>query len=67
MQQLWLHSEARQVCDTAAPTAAPVASSKVIKYKQVYYEARLELKGDNMYTAYVKQLGLLFKNILLVH
>ncbi len=51
----------------AAPTAAPTASTKVFDYKCVYYEAGLELKGDNKYSAYVKQIGLLFKNIQLVN
>ncbi len=50
----------------AAPTAAPTASTKVFDYKHVYYKAVLELKGDNKYAAYVKQISLLFKNIQLV-
>jgi hypothetical protein len=50
----------------AASTAAPVAASKVFNYKQVYNEAGLQMKGDNKYAAYVKQIGLLFKNIKLV-
>jgi hypothetical protein len=50
----------------AATTAAPTASTKVFDYKHVYYEAGLELKGDNKYATYAKQIGLLFKNIPLV-
>jgi hypothetical protein len=50
----------------AAPTAAPQASAKVFDHEHVYYEAGLELKGDNKYAAYVKQIGLLFGNIQLV-
>jgi hypothetical protein len=50
----------------AAPTAASAAPTKVFDYERVYYEAGLELKGDNKYAAYVKQIGLLFKNIQLV-
>jgi hypothetical protein len=50
----------------AAPTAAPAAPTKVFDYERVYYEAGLELKGDNKYATYVKQKGLLFKNIQLV-
>ncbi len=50
----------------AAPTATPQASAKVFEHKRVYYEAGLELKGDDKYAAYVKQIGLLFENIQLV-
>jgi hypothetical protein len=50
----------------AAPTAAPAAPTKVFDYERVYYETSLELKGDNKYATYVKQIGLLFKNIQLV-
>jgi hypothetical protein len=49
-----------------APTAAPQASAKVFAHERVYYEASLELKGDNKYASYVKQIGLLFENIQLV-
>ncbi len=51
---------------TAAPNAAPAASCKVFNYEQVCSEARLELKGNNKYAAYIKQIGLLFENIQLV-
>ena len=50
----------------AAPTATPQASAKVFEHKRVYYEAGLELKGDDKYAAYVKQIVLLFENIQLV-
>jgi hypothetical protein len=50
----------------AAATAAPQASAKVFDHERVYYEAGLELKGDNKYAAYVKQIGLQFENIQLV-
>ncbi len=50
----------------AAHTATSAAPTKLFDYKHVYYEAGLELKGDNKYAAYVKQIGLLFKNIQLV-
>jgi hypothetical protein len=35
-------------------------------YKQVYYEAGFELKGEDKHAAYIKQIGLLFENIQLV-
>jgi hypothetical protein len=47
----------------AAPTAA---SAMVFDHRRVHYEAGFELKGDNKYAAYVKQIGLLFENIQLV-
>jgi hypothetical protein len=50
---------------TALYTTPPV-SSKVFAHKQVYYEAGLELKGEDKHTTYVKQTGLLFENIQLV-
>ncbi len=51
----------------ATTTAALTASNKVFGYEHVYYEASLELKGDNKYATYVKQIGLLFENIQLVN
>ncbi len=38
----------------------------VFDHRRVHYEAGFELKGDNKYAAYVKQIGLLFENIQLV-
>jgi hypothetical protein len=45
-------------------TAKP--SAKEYNFERVFYEAGLELKGDNKYSAYVKHIGTLFKNIQLV-
>ena len=49
----------------ALQTTPPVPS-KVFAYEQVYYKAGLKLKEEDKHTAYVKQIGLLFKNIQLV-
>ncbi len=46
------------------PTLRPPAPA--YKYEQVFYEAGLELKGEDKYGAYVKQIGSLLKNIELV-
>ena len=48
-----------------APLTTPTASSKVFAHKRLYYEAGLELKGEDKHAAYVKQIGLLFENIQL--
>jgi hypothetical protein len=48
----------------ATPTPHPPAPA--YKYEQVFYEAGLELKGEDEYGAYVKQIGNLLKNIQLV-
>jgi hypothetical protein len=44
----------------------PTVPSKVFAYERVYYKAGLELKREDKHAAYVKQIGLLFKNIQLV-
>ncbi len=41
-------------------------SAKKYKFERVFYEAGLELKGEDKYSAYVKHIGTLFKNIQLV-
>jgi hypothetical protein len=46
------------------PTLRPLAPA--YKYEQVFYEAGLELKGEDKYGAYVKQIGSLLENIHLV-
>jgi hypothetical protein len=46
------------------PTPCPPAPA--YKYERVLYEAGLELKGEDKYGAYVKQIGNLLKNIQLV-
>jgi hypothetical protein len=46
------------------PTLRPLAPA--YKYEQVFYKAGLELKGEDKYGAYVKQIGSLLKNIQLV-
>jgi hypothetical protein len=46
------------------PTLRPPAPA--YKYEQVFYKAGLELKGEDKYGAYVKQIGSLLENIQLV-
>ncbi len=46
------------------PTPRPPAPA--YKYEQVFYKAGLELKGEDKYGAYVKQIGNLLENIQLV-
>jgi hypothetical protein len=41
-------------------------SAKEYNFERVFYEAGLELKGDDKYSAYVKHIGTLFENIQLV-
>ena len=50
----------------AALQTTPPVPSKVFAHERVYYEAGLELKGEDKHAAYVKQIGLLFENIQLV-
>ena len=47
-----------------APTFPTTA--KDYKFKWVYYEAGLELKGKDKYSGDIKQIGCLFENIQLV-
>jgi hypothetical protein len=47
----------------AAPTSPPATE---YKYARVFYEAGFELKGEDKYGTYVKQIGNLFNNIQLV-
>ena len=49
---------------TLAPTFPTTA--KDYKFERVFYEARLELKGKDKYSTYVKHIGCLFENIQLV-
>ncbi len=46
------------------PRPRPLAPA--YKYEQVFYESGLELKGEDIYGAYVKQIGNLLENIQLV-
>ncbi len=48
---------------TPAITTPPVNK---YKYERVFYEAALELKGEDKYGMYVKQIGNLLENIQLV-
>jgi hypothetical protein len=49
---------------TLAPTFTTTV--KDYKFERVFYEAGLELKGEDKYSAYVKHIGSLFENIQLV-
>jgi hypothetical protein len=53
---------------TSFATQAMAATSfaKDYKFEQVFYEAGLELKGEDKYSAYVKQIRNLLENIQLV-
>ncbi len=44
----------------------PTPSAKEYKFERVFYEAELELKGDDKYSAYVSHIGNLLANIQLV-
>jgi hypothetical protein len=44
----------------------PRPPAPAYKYKQVFYKAGMELKGEDKYCAYIKQTGNLLKNIQLV-
>ncbi len=48
------------------PTLTAKPSAKEFNFERVFYEAGLELKGDDKYSACVKHIGTLFKNIQLV-
>jgi hypothetical protein len=50
----------------AVPPSTPCPPDQAYKYKRVFNEAGLELKGEDKYGAYVKQIGNLLKNIQLV-
>jgi hypothetical protein len=50
----------------AKPTLTAKPSAKEYNFEWVFYEAGLELKGDDKYSAYVKHISTLFKNIQLV-
>ena len=41
-------------------------STKDYNFERVFYEAGLELKGEDKYSAYVKNIGNLLENIQLV-
>ena len=47
-------------------TPAVTPSAKEYKYKQVFYEAGMELKGEDKHDVYVKQIRNLLENIQLV-
>jgi hypothetical protein len=46
---------------------AATSSAKDYKFERVFYEAGLELKGKDKYSAYVKHIGNLLENIQLVN
>jgi hypothetical protein len=50
----------------AVPPTTPRPPDQAYKYKRMFYEAGLELKGEDKYGAYVKQIGNLLENIQLV-
>ena len=50
-----------------APAVAATSSAKDYKFERVFYEAGLELKGDNKYSAYVLHIENLLENIQLVN
>jgi hypothetical protein len=51
---------------STAPAAPTIPPATEYKYAQVFYKAGLELKGEDKYGAYVKQIGNLLDNIQLV-
>ncbi len=55
-----------KISSFAKPTLAAKPSAKEYNFEWVFYEAGLELKGEDKYSAYVKQIGTLFENIQLV-
>jgi hypothetical protein len=50
----------------ATQPVATTSSAKDYKFERVFYEAGLELKGEDKYSAYVKHIGNLLENIQLV-
>ena len=50
----------------AKQPVAATSSAKDYKFERVFYEAGLELKGEDKYAAYVKHIGNLLENIQLV-
>jgi hypothetical protein len=48
-------------------TEGTTLSTKEYKFERVFYEAGLELKGEDKYSAYVKHIGSLLENIQLVN
>ncbi len=50
----------------ATQPVAATSSAKDYKFERVFYEAGLELKGEDKYSAYVKHIGNLLENIQLV-
>jgi hypothetical protein len=50
----------------ATQPVAATSSVKDYKFERVFYEAGLELKGEDKYSAYVKHIGNLLENIQLV-
>ena len=55
-----------KISSFATPPVAAKPSTKEYKFERVFYEAGLELKGEDKYSAYVKHIGTLFENIQLV-
>ncbi len=55
-----------KISSFAKPTLAAKPSAKENNFERVFYEAGLELKGEDKYSAYIKQIGTLFENIQLV-
>ncbi len=60
------HSSVLKQGNVAVPPSTPCPPDQAYKYERVFYEAGLELKGEDKYGAYVKQIGNLLKNIQLV-
>ena len=51
---------------TATTVAEATSLKKDYNFERVFYEAGLELKGEDKYSAYVRHIGNLFENIQLV-
>jgi hypothetical protein len=60
------HSSALKQGSVAVPLPTLRPPAPAYKYERVFYEVGLELKGEDKYGAYVKQIGSLLENIQLV-
>jgi hypothetical protein len=60
------HSSALKQGSVAVPLPTLRPPAPAYKYERVFYKVGLELKGENKYGAYIKQIGSLLENIQLV-
>ncbi len=60
------HSLALKQGSVAIPLPTLCPPAPAYKYEQVFYEVGLELKGEDKYGAYLKQIGSLLENIQLM-